>query len=197
MFEPIINIQTTIFKLENMSKQLTNTSKFISLVLRHKPEEIGLILDENGWADVTELIQKTNAKGIKLDDETLQQIVDTNDKKRFSFSQDKTKIRANQGHSIEVDVELKQIQPPDVLYHGTAERFLDDIMQKGLNKMSRLHVHLTANQATAINVGQRYGKPVLLTIQAAAMHTDGHKFYLSENQVWLVEHVPVKYLLLS
>lgn len=177
-----------------MDKQLKGTSKFISLVLRHKPEEIGLALDENGWANVTELIERMGKRGHKFDFTTLKEIVDTNEKKRFSFNEDFTKIRANQGHTIEVDVELKATTPPAVLYHGTAAKSVDSIMQSGLNKMQRLHVHLSADYETAVKVGQRHGKPVVLTVDATAMQAEGHTFYLSENNVWLVAEVPVKYL---
>lgn len=177
-----------------MDKQLKGTSKFISLVLRHKPEEIGLALDENGWANVTELIERMGKRGHKFDFTTLKEIVDTNEKKRFSFNEDFTKIRANQGHTVEVDVELKATTPPAVLYHGTAAKSVDSIMQSGLSKMQRLHVHLSADYDTAVKVGQRHGKPVVLTVDAIAMHAEGHTFYLSENNVWLVEHVPAKYL---
>ncbi|MDB5282169.1 MAG: 2-phosphotransferase [Bacteroidota bacterium] len=177
-----------------MSDKHKNTSKFISLVLRHKPEEIGLILDENGWADTQELIDKMNATGPKINLATLKEIVATNDKKRFAFNDDYSKIRANQGHSIEVDLQLKPQTPPDILYHGTADRFLDAIMQNGLNKMSRQHVHLSASLSTATNVGQRHGRPIVLIVDAKQMEADGVNFYLSDNEVWLTEHVAVKYL---
>lgn len=177
-----------------MNKQLKGTSKFISLVLRHKPEEIGLALDENGWANVSELIERMGKRGHKFDFTTLKEIVDTNEKKRFSFNEDFTKIRANQGHTIEVDVELKATTPPAVLYHGTAAKSVDSIMQNGLNKMQRLHVHLSADYETAVKVGQRHGKPVILIVDATAMQAEGHTFYLSENNVWLVAEVPAKYL---
>jgi putative RNA 2'-phosphotransferase len=177
-----------------MDKQLKGTSKFISLVLRHKPEEIGLALDENGWADIVQLIEGLGKRGHKISFETLKEIVDTNEKKRFSFNEDHTKIRANQGHTVEVDVELKAVTPPSVLYHGTAAKSVDSILQTGLSKMQRLHVHLSADLETAIKVGQRHGKPVVLSVDAGAMHNDGIKFYLSENSVWLVEEVPVRYI---
>lgn len=177
-----------------MNKNLTHTSKFISLVLRHKPEEIGLQLDANGWADVNELIEKLNTKGAGIDFEILNEIVETNNKKRFAFNDDKTRIRASQGHSIEVDVELQPATPPDVLYHGTAEQNLASIMAGGLNKQQRLHVHLSAQYDTAINVGSRHGKPVVLQVNASAMSRDGIVFYLSNNNVWLVDEVPAQYL---
>jgi putative RNA 2'-phosphotransferase len=145
-------------------------------------------------ADVNELLQKSNAKKVTIDLQVLKDVVDTNEKKRFSFNEDYSKIRANQGHSIEVDVQLKSAIPPDILYHGTAERFLDEILNVGLNKMQRLHVHLSDNYETAIKVGQRHGKPAILIVDARAMSDAGVDFFLSENLVWLVNHVPVKYL---
>lgn len=178
-----------------MNKALLHTSKFISLVLRHKPEEIGLQLDEHGWADVEELIEKMNRKGGRLDREKLNEIVETNEKKRFAFNDDKTKIRASQGHSIEVDVQLPVAIPPDVLYHGTAQKNLDSILMQGLVKGNRLHVHLSDNYKTATHVGQRHGKPVVLVINAKGMSEAGIPFYLSANGVWLVEnHIATQYL---
>ena len=170
------------------------TSKFLALVLRHKPEKIGLTLDEHGWADVDELIEKTVRSGRELDKESLEYIVRTNDKQRYAFNEDHTKIRANQGHTIPVDVELMESAPPDVLYHGTAESSLSSIMDKGLLKMKRLYVHLSKDYATAIKVGQRHGKPVVLLVDSGRMYKDGYKFYLSANDVWLTEHVPAEYL---
>lgn len=166
-------------------------SKFLSLVLRHKPEKIGIKLDENGWADVSELLSKMK-NGITM--EILEEIVVTNDKQRFAFNEDKTKIRANQGHSINVDLELKVLVPPNMLYHGTAERFIKSIMETGLDKRNRTHVHLSQNYDTAISVGSRYGKPVILKIDTKKMSEDGYIFYLSENNVWLTDSVPVKYI---
>lgn len=177
-----------------MEKQLKHISKFLSLVLRHQPQEIGLTLDHEGWADVAGLIEKTNKKGIKLDFATLQIIVDTNDKKRYSFNEDKTRIRANQGHSIEIDLNLAAQVPPTVLFHGTADRFIDAIRQDGLQKMNRHHVHLTAHEATARNVGGRHGKPVVLIVNALIMHEQSHVFYLSDNGVWLTDHVPTAFI---
>lgn len=170
------------------------TSKYLALVLRHKPEKIGLTLDEHGWADVDELIEKTVHSGRKLDKESLEYIVRTNDKQRYAFNDDHTKIRANQGHTIPVDVELKESVPPDVLYHGTAESSLPSIMDKGLLKMKRLYVHLSKDVSTAIKVGQRHGKPVVLLVDNGRMYKDGYKFYLSANGVWLTEHVPTEFL---
>jgi len=177
-----------------MNQQLKHISKLMSLVLRHKPEEIGLQLDENGWASVEELIKKINAKGIQINAETINNVVETNDKKRFAFNHDKTMIRASQGHSIEVELNLPEITPPDILYHGTADRFLDSILANGLQKQGRQHVHLSATVETATTVGSRHGKPVILTINAKAMHNNGFKFYLSDNKVWLVDSVPCQYI---
>jgi putative RNA 2'-phosphotransferase len=177
-----------------MEKQLKNISKLMSLVLRHQPEAIGLQLDENGWANVQELIQKINKKGIKADFEIIKATVDSNDKKRFSFNEDQTMIRANQGHSIQVELNLKTATPPDILYHGTATRFLESILKEGLTKQQRQHVHLSWQLETAKAVGARHGKPVILSIDAKAMQQDGCIFYLSDNHVWLTDTVPVKYI---
>ena len=173
-----------------------NVSKFISLVLRHNPSAAGIRLDEHGWADVRELIRGVCETGRSLDMETLKEIVRTNDKKRFAFNEDCTKIRANQGHSIQVDVELKAVNPPDVLYHGTATRFLGSILNKGegLRPGSRLYVHLSGDYGMAVKVGQRHGVPAVLKVDAGRMAEDGYVFYLSENGVWLVKEVPARYL---
>lgn len=178
------------------SKQLNKTSKFLSFVLRHKPEAIGLALDENGWADIDELINKGNTSGeaSNLDKTLIQEVVDTSDKKRFIISDDGQRIRANQGHSINVDLQLKPVTPPEFLYHGTATRFLDSILKEGLKPQQRQHVHLSTDIDTATAVGQRYGKPVILTIKALLMHEQGFVFYRSENGVWLTEQVPHSYL---
>ncbi len=171
--------------------------KFISLVLRHQPQAAGIQLDAHGWADVDQLIQGVRATGRHLDRETLERLVRENDKQRYTFNSDHTKIRANQGHSIEVDVELKEQEPPSLLYHGTARRFLSSIWQKGLVKMTRQHVHLSADEETARKVGSRHGSPVVLEVNAGKMFQDGFHFFLSENGVWLTDHVPQAYLKLS
>jgi putative RNA 2'-phosphotransferase len=177
-----------------MQKNVKSTSKFLSLVLRHKPEEIGLLLDENGWASVDELIQKINAKGNNIDIDLLNEIVETNDKKRFAFNDDKTKIRASQGHSIEIDLALEPSLPPNILYHGTATRFVESILKEGLTKQQRQHVHLSEKLETATKVGARHGKPVILIVNAKQMQEDGFLFYKSENNVWLTDNVGVKYI---
>jgi putative RNA 2'-phosphotransferase len=177
-----------------MQHQLKHISKLMSLVLRHKPETIGLLLDENGWANVQELVEKINAKGINTSMETIITVVETNDKKRFAFNADKTMIRASQGHSLPVELQLEAEEPPDILYHGTATRFADSILQTGLQKQDRQHVHLSETIETARTVGSRHGKPVVFIIQAKAMHAAGFTFYLSANNVWLTDAVPVQYI---
>jgi putative RNA 2'-phosphotransferase len=177
-----------------MSKRLESTSKFLSLVLRHQPEAIGLSLDNAGWANVAELIQLANNHKHPLTLELLQEVVITNDKKRFAFSADGAKIRASQGHSVAVDLELPVVIPPEFLYHGTATRFLESIKQQGLLPGSRQHVHLSADRTTAIKVGQRHGKPIVLVVAAQQMHESGCKFYHSDNGVWLVGAVPVQFI---
>lgn len=173
---------------------LVKIGKFLSLILRHNPQIIGITLDENGWANVAELIEGMNTKGHQIDKKILEEIVETNNKSRYSFNHDKTKIRANQGHSLAVDVELKMVRPLERLYHGTAERFLESIKQNGLQKRNRNHVHLSADKETALAVGKRHGTPIVLTIDAKQMHRDGFVFYLSQNGVWLVDEVPTEYL---
>lgn len=170
-----------------------NTSKYISLILRHQPEVIGITLDEHGWADVNQLIEGVN-KTHPLTGELLEEIVRTDEKQRYSFNEDHTKIRANQGHSIPVDVELKEAEPPEELYHGTGEKYTGSIEQQGLIPKSRLYVHLSKDTDTAVKVGQRHGKPVVYTVMAGEMYRDGYQFFLSANGVWLTKEVPVRYL---
>lgn len=175
-------------------EQTTRTSKFLSLVLRHQPETAHITLDSAGWVGVEELLHGCAKARRSISREQLQHIVDTNAKKRFEFSADGTRIRASQGHSIEVDLAYEPMPPPEVLYHGTATRFLDSIREQGLLKKERHHVHLSAETRITMEVGARHGKPALLTIRAAAMSTAGHTFYRSTNGVWLVEHVPVQFI---
>lgn len=175
-------------------EQYTKLSKFLSMVLRHHPETIQLKLDNKGWADVDELIQAMRRNGKRINPVILDQIVKTDQKQRYSYSPDKKKIRANQGHSIAVDVELKAAEPPEFLYHGTAQRFIDSIKRQGLKSMGRNYVHLSFDKNTAETVGRRHGNPVILTVAAGRMSRAGYVFYLSENQVWLTEHVPPEYL---
>ena len=167
-------------------------SKYLSFILRHQPESIGLELSEEGWANIEELMSLT--KKFKLTKEQIKIVVDTNDKKRFLISGDGLKIKAKQGHSIKVTLELDPVTPPDVLLHGTAERFIESIFKQGLTKQNRHHVHLSEAQQTALSVGSRYGKPVLLNVNAKQMQLDGFEFFKTENNVWLVDEVPVRYL---
>lgn len=169
-------------------------SVFISLILRHQPGAAGISLDGHGWAQVDALIQGINATGRFIDIGMLEDIVRSDKKGRYSFSDDKKRIRANQGHSIPVDVGLKQAEPPAVLYHGTASRFLDAIRIEGLKPMSRLYVHLSMDYDTAVTVGKRHGQAVVLEVDAAKMRRDGMVFYLSENGVWLTGFVAPEYL---
>lgn len=172
---------------------LRDTSKFISLILRHKPDAIGITLDEHGWASVDELIEGIS-KQQYFDMAMLEEIVATDEKQRYSFNEDKTLIRANQGHSVPVDVELEQVSPPKYLYHGTGEKYVTSIEAQGLIPKSRLYVHLSPDYNTAEKVGSRHGKPVIYRISAEKMAKDGYVFYKSVNGVWLTKEVPVKYL---
>lgn len=171
-------------------------SKFISMILRHKPEVIGITLDEHGWANVDELVEGIN-KNEAFSKATLEKIVKTDKKQRYSFSQDKTLIRANQGHSIPVDVELEKKEPPKVLYHGTGVKSVKAIQEQGLLPMERLYVHLSTDVETATNVGKRHGTPVIFQVNAEQMQKDGYDFFQSVNGVWLIKEVPVKYLELN
>ena len=172
---------------------LETTSKFLSLILRHKPETIGISLDEHGWANVDELI--SGIAGTRpMNMEMLEEIVKTDNKQRYSFNEDKTLIRANQGHSIPVDVELPIVIPPEYLWHGTGQKYVDSIDAQGLIPKSRLYVHLSADTGTALKVGQRHGKPVVYRVMSGKMSADGYIFYRSVNGVWLTKEVPVQYL---
>ena len=180
-------------KEKSMKMNLTSTSKFVSLILRHKPETIGIQLDEHGWANVEELIAGIS-KTHEINREILEKIVRTDNKQRFTFNEDKTKIRANQGHSIPVDVELPEAVPPDRLWHRTGAKYVASIDQQGLIPRSRLYAYLSSDVATATKVGSRHGKPVIYIVKTKEMHDDGYKFYLSKNGVWLTKEVPVIYL---
>lgn len=177
-----------------MSSNLTSLSKFLSLVLRHKPETIGLHLDSAGWTDVSILIEKMRGAGQLMDRALLEQLVRESDKQRFAFSADGTKIRANQGHSALVDLQLPPAVPPSLLFHGTATRFVPSISQSGLRAGARTHVHLSLDTTTALKVGERHGKPVVLIIEAERMHRAGFVFHVSQNGVWLVPEVPPEYI---
>ncbi|MGB8194017.1 MAG: RNA 2'-phosphotransferase [Chitinophagaceae bacterium] len=175
-------------------KETKRISKFLSFILRHHPEMADITLDKNGWANVDELIQNLPTKGFDITHEMLDHVVATNSKQRFAYNNDKTKIRASQGHSIEVDLELKAAVPPPFLYHGTAEKHISSILLNGIEKRERQYVHLSVDVQTAVAVGGRHGKPKVLVIAAEQMNNDGFIFYISENKVWLTEHVPAKYL---
>lgn len=172
---------------------LVETSRYISLILRHKPETIGITLDEHGWANVDELIAGVN-RTHPLTMELLEEIVLTDDKMRYSFNEDKTLIRANQGHSIPVDVELEEAIPPEYLYHGTGEKFVASIDKQGLIPKSRLYVHMSSDIYTALKVGMRHGKALIYRINCKAMAERGYKFYCSVNGVWLTKAVPTEFL---
>jgi putative RNA 2'-phosphotransferase len=175
-------------------KTTKSISKLLSLALRHHPESLEIQLDKNGWADVDSVLKGLNKKGYSIGLEGLQQVVETNSKKRFALNEDQTKIRANQGHSLEVDLELAPLSPPDYLYHGTSVDAVDEIRKKGIERRSRQYVHLSTDKETAKAVGSRHGVPFIFTVRSGAMHQDGHLFYKSENGVWLALEVPAKYL---
>lgn len=180
-----------------LDKNIKGLSKFISKILRHEPKIINIKLDDYGYADVNELINGINENSIsgkRIDFETLKYIVENDNKQRYSFNCDCSKIRANQGHSIPVDLKLKAVEPPDKLYHGTGEKFLDSIFEKGILSQKRQYVHLSKDCETAKVVGSRHGKPKILEINTKKMYEDGYKFYLSENKVWLTRKVPTEYI---
>jgi putative RNA 2'-phosphotransferase len=176
------------------NKETIKTSKFLSLVLRHEPERVGLKLGDGGWVGVEELLKAVNGHGTALTLDQLKHVVETSEKKRFAFSEDGLRIRASQGHSVEVDLQYAPQTPPEILYHGTATRFLDSIRERGLQKMERHDVHLSAETKVTLQVGGRHGKPVLLTIRAGEMHKAGFIFRRSANGVWLVDHVPPQFI---
>lgn len=166
----------------------------MSLVLRHEPGSAGLTLDHGGWAEVDALLNGMHAAGLRVSLDDIETVVATSDKKRFTLSDDGTKIRAAQGHSIPVDLGLEPKEPPDVLFHGTAEKNVASILELGIHAGSRQHVHLSKDTDTAVKVGQRHGKPVVLTVDAQRMFQDGNAFWLSENGVWLTDFVAAKYV---
>lgn len=175
-------------------KETIRTSKFLSLILRHEPERVGLKLGDAGWVSVDELLQAVNGHGFALTLDQLKHVVATNDKRRFAFSSDGKRIRASQGHSVAVDLAYQQQTPPEFLYHGTATRFLPAIRRDGLRRMQRHDVHLSAETKVTVQVGARHGKPVLLIIRAGDMHRAGRVFRCSANGVWLVNHVPPEFI---
>lgn len=178
-----------------MSKTEQRISRVMSLVLRHDPASVGLTLDQNGWAEVDDLIACLNRDGKRVDREMIDRVVACSDKQRFRISDDGLSIRANQGHSVEIDLELEKKSPPEFLYHGTAAKSMGAIEREGLAKGLRHHVHLSSDKETAKKVGARHGKPVVLEVAAGMMEQHGHVFYLSENGVWLTDHVPPDYLI--
>ncbi len=192
-----LSVLPTTLIPSNMSSAIVRTSKFLSLVLRHKPEKIGIALDSQGWVAVENLISAMDRHGKKVDRNQLEEVVALNDKKRFEFSQDGERIRACQGHSVAVDLDLESLAPPAQLFHGTVERFLDSIMKSGLLKQSRQHVHLSDTREVALSVGARRGQALLLTIDASAMANEGYLFFRSNNGVWLTDHVPARFLQVS
>jgi putative RNA 2'-phosphotransferase len=172
----------------------TRVSKYLSLYLRHQPEALGLTLGPGGWVSIDALLQAATDRGFRIARDELEAVVAGSDKQRFSISVDGSSIRANQGHSVPVDLELAPTTPPPVLYHGTGHRSVDAITSEGLRRMGRHHVHLSPDTETATRVGQRHGRPVIFVVDAAGMAADGHIFYVSENGVWLTESVPANYL---
>ncbi len=180
--------------MADMSNRTLIVSKFLSKYLRHKPEALGLILEPGGWVLIADLIEGARKQRFPITEEELLQVVAENDKQRFSMDETRTKIRANQGHSTSVDLQLSETQPPPQLFHGTVSKFLDSILQEGLKKMSRHDVHLSKDLETAIKVGQRRGQPIILIVDSEKMAADGFQFRLSENGVWLTDHVPPQYL---
>ena len=172
-------------------------SKFLSFVLRHRPDAIGLALDEQGWAPIDDLILKSNAAGHSFSRDDMIQVVETSEKRRFTLSADGHRIRAAQGHSVTIDLGLSEQEPPTVLYHGTARRFLRSILSDGLTPQARQQVHLSVDEATAKIVGQRHGVPVVLRVDAHRMHSTGFQFYVADNGVWLTDHVPAEFMRVS
>ncbi|CAM1353306.1 putative RNA 2'-phosphotransferase [Tenacibaculum ascidiaceicola] len=183
-------------KIEKMNEKNTKRiSKFLSLILRHQPEKIGLKLDSSGWASIEELLNKSSNNGVTFTKDELEFIVKNNDKQRFSLNENQTKIRANQGHSLKnVAIVTETKTPPPFLYHGTVAKFIPSIKENGLQKMSRQHVHLSSDLETAKKVGSRRGKPIILTVQSGAMYKKGYEFFLSENGVWLTNLVPAEFI---
>lgn len=175
----------------------TRLSKTLSRYLRHAPHELGLTLESGGWVPVDALLEALASKGRRVSWDDLNEVVASSDKQRFSFDDTRTRLRANQGHSVEVDLQLDPAAPPETLYHGTSQDHLGVILQDGLRPMRRHHVHLSSDEATARKVGARHGTPVILTVDAGRLHAQGVVFFVSQNGVWLVHHVPPAYLRLT
>ena len=175
-------------------KRLVKVSKFLSRHLRHEPERLGITLEPGGWVPVDQLLRACADRNFALSEDELREVVARNDKQRFSFDESGRRIRANQGHSVEVDLGLEPAHPPAVLFHGTAERNLPSILEHGLERRGRHHVHLSPDEETATRVGARHGRPVVLEVEAGAMHGDGHEFLVTANGVWLTDAVPPRYL---
>lgn len=179
--------------MEGKRSSMVKLSRYISMLLRHKPEAAGITLDKNGWADVDELIRGI-CRTRYIDRKMLEKIVAEDEKQRYSFSSDKTRIRANQGHSVDVDVELEEKEPPEILWHGSAEQFGNSIDCSGILPKSRQYVHLSSDRETAVKVGSRHGAPIVYTVRSGKMFKDGYRFFLSANGVWLTKRVPVDYI---
>jgi putative RNA 2'-phosphotransferase len=192
-YSPDLEVEIEHRALNSDPAKIKGISKFLSFVLRHAPETISVTLDKGGWVEVNTLIKQSNKYNHKLDLATLEEVVAENNKQRFAFSEDRTKIRASQGHSIPVDLGYASKVPPVVLYHGTAVKHIESIRKNGLLAQSRHHVHLSAEKDTARSVGSRHGTPVILIVNAKQMLADGHEFFESDNGVWLTESVPPKY----
>jgi putative RNA 2'-phosphotransferase len=180
--------------MQTINMDTKKISKFLSRVLRHDPGRIGIELDPHGWTDCAQLIGAARRNGVSLDHALLVEIVRANDKQRFALNDDQTRIRANQGHSVEVDLSLEPVTPPAVLFHGTVDKFIPSILQTGIEKGKRHHVHLSSDIDTASKVGERRGKPVILKVDAKAMHDSGREFFVSGNGVWLTDHVPTEFI---
>lgn len=175
---------------------IKRTSKFLSYILRHRPETIGLELDKHGWAHIDTLVEKANRDGQSLSSEKIRQVIDSGGKNRFTISEDKAYIRAGYGHSVDVDLSLAPVEPPENLYHGTAQNNLESIQKQGIHSGSRKYVHLSAKKEDAQTVGQRHGRPAVLSIEAGKMHRSGYPFYRSESEpdIWLVDRVPPQFI---
>ena len=175
-------------------QELTSLSKYLSLILRHRPEVANIQLDENGWTSVAELLNQLKAKRKAIDKSTLEAIVENDNKQRYAFSEDGLYIRANQGHSVKIDLGYEAMTPPDILYHGTADKFISNIRKEGLKKRTRHHVHLSAELSTAKSVGSRHGTLVVLIIKTKEMHQAGYDFFQSDNGVWLTDNIPPAFI---